>query len=80
MDTRQYTLFGILQHLYSQTEKTTSVVDLAQTLALSEEAILDGLRHLAGKGLVQETRLTMSGLAAAGALCAARRARQCAAA
>lgn len=79
MDTQQYILFGILQHLYSQTEKTTSAVDLAEALAVDEEAIQDGLSHLEGKGLLQGTRLTMRGLAAASALCAARRTRSAAA-
>ena len=64
METRQYILFGILQHLYTQTEKSTSVRDLALTLAVSEDAVRDGLVHLEGKSL-----------AAASALCAARRAR-----
>lgn len=75
MDTRQYILFGILQHLIAQTEKATSARDLAQALAVREDAVRDGLAHLEGKGLVRGTRLTMSGLAAASALCAARRAR-----
>lgn len=79
MNTRQYILFGILQHLYSQTEKTTSASDLAATLAVSEEEVNEALTHLAGKGLLRGTRLTMQGLAAASALCAARRARSFAA-
>ena len=80
MDTRQYILFGILQHLYIQTEKPSSELDLAEALAISEDAVRDGLVHLEGKGLVRGTRLTMSGLAAASAICAARRARSSAAA
>jgi hypothetical protein len=79
MNTREYILFGILQHLYIQTEKATSAVDLATTLAVSEGAVLNALSHLAGKGLLDGTRLTMRGLAAASALCAARRSRSCAA-
>ena len=79
MNTREYILFGILQHLYSQTEKATSAGDLATTLAVGEDAVLDALSHLEGKGLLQGTRLTMRGLAAASALCAARRERSCAA-
>lgn len=79
MNTRQYILFGILQHLYTQTEKATSASDLAVTLAVSEQEVDDALTHLAGKGLLQGTRLTMRGLAAASALCAARRSRSFAA-
>lgn len=79
MSTREYILFGILQHLYIQTEKATSTADLAATLAVSEDEINEALTHLEGKGLLQGTRLTMRGLAAASALCAARRARSVAA-
>ena len=79
MDTRQYILFGILQHLYAQTEKASTSQDLATTLAVSLDEVEEALTHLAGKGLVRDTRLTMSGLAAASALHAARRSRQCAA-
>ena len=76
MNTRQYILFGILQHLYTQTEKATTAVELAATLAVGRDAVNDGLSHLEDKGLVQGTRLTMRGLAAASALCAARHAQQ----
>ena len=75
MNTREYILFGLLDHLFVQAETPITLTGLARALDVSALQIDHGLAHLETKGLVdaERLRLTMSGLAAASALSAARR-------
>jgi len=75
MDTREYILLGILDHLFVKADRPSTIRGLAERLAVSPLDIGEALLHLEDRSLIDATaiRLTLSGLAAASTLSAARR-------
>ncbi len=75
--THEYVVFGVLDLLLA--DAPPSVSAMALRLGIDRDTVESKLSHLEGKGLVNSGRLTMSGLAAASSLRAARRFATCAA-